>query len=643
MKNIYKHKVVSSREGQFFNCDDLDEKTELVKFSAWLEAKELRYESPVFIPSYVNGEPLDAAIEFVMGLQKGKGTIRVFLAADGPKETRVLKQFDVKFPFSFPNSGDVSQKVDEGALEIERGWFETMFGFDKLRKEILDRLDATYKQETLQSSQTKKVDIPEVSAPDTKESRDEILLKTIDGHMLKQQKNMPLLLASLTLINSKISDDHRECARILNAILFASDSLFEDVDFPFSHDKTLTSKVVTIFQNALCGKGEKHFDLLNKAFIDGEASYEIAKIMAVGSLNMINDLMIKVRVIDSRNVAKSDYVKMEKRIQDSLSVYFEGQYNELHGDLINESLDDSAIGGSWVVLPPNGGLRTIASGDSLAELGSVANGNTSVKLEFPERGGNRSQVRRNLSPQPKTVFGLKVYETEKRRRHRARGVECVYVMALLANGISVTYNGIELPSLFDETIKFEALPMPLFTYFRILKSSFKILGQFNDLISSSREENEEYNKHRRGDLFSRNKLVSRDAGISRIINDLDGSISELLDIKKEFLVHYQGRISAAVSKGHDPKTIEPFNYDFKLTRETNELLKKIVKGGPKTDEDVEAYMRKEYDEFCKAIDDLFAWISGYTLSEIIILNGRNAQITTVGNDEDKSGHKTDGM
>ena len=643
MKNIYKHKVVSSREGQFFNCDDLDEKTELVKFSAWLEAKELRYESPVFIPSYVNGELLDAAIKFVMGLQKGKGTIRVFLAADGPKETRVLKQFDVKFPFSFPNSGDVSQKVDEVALKIERGWFETMFGFDKLRKEILDRLDATYKQETLQSSQTKKVDIPEVSAPDTKESGDEILLKTIDGHMLKQQKNMPLLLASLTLINSKISDDHRECARILNAILFASDSLFEDVDFPFSHDKTLTRKVVTIFQNAFCGKGEKHFDLLNKAFIDGEASYEIAKIMAVGSLNMINDLMIKVMVIDSRNVDKSDYVKMEKRIHDSLSVYFEGQYNELHGDLINESLDDSAIGGSWVVLPPNGGLRTIASGDSLAELGSVANGNTSVKSEFPERGGNRSQVRRNSSPQPKTVFGLKVYETEKRRRHRARGVECVYVMALLANGISVTYNGIELPSLFDETIKFEALPMPLFTYFKILKSGFKILGQFNDLISSSREENEEYNKHRRGDLFSRNKLVSRDAGISRIINDLDGSISELLGIKKEFLVHYQDHISAAVSKGHDRKTIEPFNYDFKLTRETNELLKKIVKGGPKTDEDVEAYMRKEYDEFCKAIDALFAWISGYTLSEIIILNGRNAQITTVGNDEDKSGHKTDGM
>ncbi|MBT5953738.1 hypothetical protein HOG98_03355 [bacterium] len=751
----YKHKVISLVKIQSFIEKQDEEMTAESKAKRecidWLKSEGFEYETPVFQAKYIKGS-FESGFDFIT---KNKGVIPLNLSVplktsdkDGKTHT-ILRSFNLKFPFEFPSMESVSEKFSPERLKSENEWFEEMFNYGKIRADIIKSLEesilakvtveeklefalkSSMQQLTISSDLFDSLD-DEERAPspldselkefeasiDERKKKVKQFLHTIDKLILNQQRNMPLLLTSLTF-NSVSSPDYVECSRVQNSILFDSDSLFENIDFPFLEDMSLTRTVLDRFRGGLGKhKPEREIRVLNDAF--SGKGYEFARIGAEGVLRSIIDLMKKVREVDLRCKSTPGYVEMEDPILRSFDDYFDGQYNEMHGEKQTTARDDSALTKTWELgdfganeLTANKwkkfanrslkSLKSLLSMDGSAYSAtsdlndsdsSLSMGNVDLSIsrsgaalgrllsesdltdfkqvvDISDSSGALVEKPRTVRRHSKNETGpheIEVEKIRKRKRDRARGVGCVYEMALVANGIKLTYNGVELPSLLDENIDFGKLPKALGVYFAILKVFFKTLGLVNDLISSSREDEEEDNKALSNEVLSTNKILSKIEGIKKNISDLEcyfegkkdkprqlkpsskdtkGTIPDVKDIGLKKLIGkfkelYTEKIESSSMKNYDKSISNSVEYfdNPDLNEETNAVLRDFVVGEANIS-DAEATFKKEYAEFNKAIKVLIEWMSGYTVSEIIILNGRNAQLVSVDNFEEIAGESAD--
>ncbi|MBT5953736.1 hypothetical protein HOG98_03345 [bacterium] len=499
--------------------------------------------------------------------------------------------------------------------------------------------------------------------------------------MLTQQENLASFLAFLTLPSVE-SESLLNIALKANGILFDNDTFFENESDVFENDPMFTKLIIAYFKLALTDKYSSEvtnlIDTLNiQKLLNNSFGWQ-----AQGIFKSIVDLMKDVNRIDSRVGSHS------KKIEEAFKGYLDGQFKEVHRerqDGYDKAVtDDSFYRTSQGRLSPTKG-NSFRSNSTLGVMAMADSGrNTSGFLKIPPAGsydmnGSQGAMSSEFSDDeecdenfldlkdsivlddPKSdvkttteLSGVNVRQARNRtvrslseseaveiegqeeklvneKVGKARGVEVVITIAEAILGIDMSFNGLKVPYLFKdylndeidvevnvkgETVKVsetdnradeESLSVEIQAWIKLKKSYYMCIKIINDIVSRSKEEeeNEKENSNfvftlEKPKIFSKNPMENAVASIKCAIQMVQNLFKSIERQKKNILKDFDTKIEKALTSEND-KSLSNYNG---LSSKEIELEKEM---------------------FLKADSLLKNWVTGYLLSELVIVNGRNRQ------------------
>ncbi|MBT6120627.1 hypothetical protein HOH45_04075 [bacterium] len=605
-------KISGPKGGDLEKIADLDCKK-------WLAENAIPNEPPKFSPVYIE-TLLFTAIHNIINDKKYPLNLNVF-----GREIEGL-HIDCPFDVQMPEGPFL---VDESLnLLGERTWTETMYQYKGKRKNAIDSYkDAVMAKLQFQEEKGKANSDRTIESLDRKIDETQIFilrhLPTLDGLILAQQENMPTLLTYLTL-PLVTSEEMRTIALKVNDILFETDTLFENGFDVFSKNQKISRDIISHFIRALDGATDLDLDLPIE-ILGTSLEWQI-----VGVFNSIGDVMQDVKSLYNRSE------KFLEKIKYALKSYFNGQFREIHRKdrTITPPVDDLCYFTVDGRRSPTMGNRVNYPG-----LALYSNEGNPRDLEGTEDEPDSDRFlcqqlvfdphpRRPRSMSDTGVGGSDRAEEKliNKKVGKARGVEVVITVAECMNGIEMSFDGIDVPYLFEdecsdeidieydiegETVNIsemhskgtneQKLSGKIKAWFKLKKSYYMCLKILNDIISRSKEEWEKDGDNsnfvfilEKPHIFDENRTKNAILSIKCVIKMLANLFKSIEEQRTVFL--------------------DDFTKKIEIAKKTPPMQRLNV-------EEIAA----EKEMVLKADTVLQRWVTGYLLSEVVIVNGRNRQ------------------